>query len=330
MKPFTLGILATVLTSAAFADTDISGKWSGSAGVPLYVTFKQEGATVSGTAGQTENDRSLAFTDARLEGDRLTIRAGQFTFDLRVKGDEITGELDAGGERHPVVLRRAAAGAAGPRAFEVAAIKHVEAPPGGYSSSMKLDPGRLTCTFVSLRKLIVNGYGIKDYQFVGPDWMSSELYDIVATMPAGSTGVEVMPMIQTLLAERFRVAIHRETREMPVYALVVGRNGTPLKPVEFGRSSTSYSPGQFVAVKTAMDKFAEFLARQVDRPVLNMTELKGLYDFKLEFSTDEAHPESGTPLIAAMQQQIGLKLEARKAPVEMLVVDHAEKIPTAN
>ena len=326
-------ILLGTLTAFAcvFAQTDISGKWTGSAGVPLYVTFHQDGSKVSGTAGQTPAEELLSF-EGSIEADHVTLQAGKFQFDLHVKGNEITGILDTSGEKVPVVLRRAGTepSPSTPRSFEVASVKHVETPVGGYRSSMNLDPGRLTCTNVSLRKLLVNAYGIKDYQLIGPDWMNTELYDIVGTLPSGATGAEVMPMIQTLLAERFHVAFHRESRELPVYALVVGKNGTKLQPVEFSRGGTSYTPGRFTATSIPMDKFVDFLSRQVEHPVLDQTGLKGVFTFTLEWSTDESNPETGAGLVTAMQQQIGLKLDARKAPVEVLVVDRADKSPTEN
>ncbi len=330
MTRLLLGILLSC--AALLAQTDVSGKWTGTAGVPLYITFQQDGSKVSGGASQSGGQQAMTFSDGRIDGDHLTFKAGAFQFDLHVKGNDITGELDTGAEKVPVMLRRAGTepNAAQTRAFEVASVKHVETPPGGYHSSMNLDPGRLTCSNVSLRKLIVNAYGIKDFQLVGPDWLASELYDIVATLPAGATGAQALPMMQTLLADRFHLASHRETREIPAYGLVVGKNGTSLKPVEFGRSSTSASPGHLTANKIPMDKLADFLARQVDRPVLDMTNLKGVFDFTLEWSTDEANPEAGPPIFAALQQQLGLKLEARKTPIETFVVDRVEKTPTGN
>ena len=249
-----------------------------------------------------------------------------------------------GPDTTPVFLKRVSERPnAGPRSFDVASVKRSPPPTGtGINSSMKLDPGRLTCTNVSLKKLIYESYGVKDYQISGPDWLGTEIYDIAATLPPGTTGDDVMLMIQNLLAERFKVTLHRDTKEFPVYALVVGKNGSKLQEVEFGRGSTSGMPGKLTATRIAMRNLTEFLSRQTGRPVLDMTGLKGFYSFTLNYAPDEAPsapipgapplPEStvGASLFTAIQEQLGLKLEARKAPIEILVIDHAEKIPTEN
>ncbi len=327
-------VLRGILLSCAalLAQTDITGKWTGAAGGPVFVTFQQDGSKISGGAGRSDGQQEMTFSDGRIDGDHLIFKAGAFQFDLHVKGNEIAGELDTGAEKVPVLLRRAGTAPNAPqtRAFEVASVKHVETPAGGYHSSMNLDPGRLTCSNVSLRKLIVNAYGIKDFQLVGPDWLASELYDIVATLPAGATGAQALPMMQTLLADRFHLAFHRETRQIPAYGLVLGKNGTSLKPAEFAVAARRPAPASLTANKIPMDKLADFLARQVDRPVVDMTNLKGVFDFTLEWSTDEANPETGPPIFTALQQQLGLKLEARKAPMETFVVDRVEKNPTGN
>jgi uncharacterized protein (TIGR03435 family) len=252
------------------------------------------------------------------------------------------GVVKNGSATEMTFLKRVTDQPTGPRAFEVASVKRATPSPGGGSnSSMRLDPGRLTCTNVSLKKLIWESYSVKEYQVAGPDWISTEIYDIAATLPPGTTGDEVRLMIQTLLAERFKLTLRRETREMPVYALVVGKNGSKLQEVEFGRASTSLSGGRFTAVKVPMRNVTEFLSRQTGRPVLDETGLKGFYSFTLDFAPEEAAPAPapgspipdsavGPSLFNALQEQAGLKLEARKAPVEFLLVDHAEKIPTEN
>ncbi len=155
-----------------------------------------------------------------------------------------------------------------------------------------------------------------------------------------ATGDDVKIMIQSLLADRFKLTLHRDTRELPVYALVVGKAGPKLEEVEFGRGSTSLSGGRFTATRVPIRNFTEFLSRQTGLPVLDLTGLKGIYSFTLNFTPEESPSAPGTAPITesavgpslsnAIQEQLGLKLEARKAPVEILVVDHAEKIPTEN
>jgi uncharacterized protein (TIGR03435 family) len=127
---------------------------------------------------------------------------------------------------------------------------------------------------------------------------------------------------------------------MPVYALSIDKGGMKMTEVAFGRSSTSMSKGKLQAVAVPVRNLAEVLSRQMARPVLDMTGLKGFYSFTLNFEPEEAPapptggviPESpvGPSLARAVQDQLGLKLEARRAPVDMLIVDHAEKVPVEN
>ena len=165
-------------------------------------------------------------------------------------------------------------------------------------------------------------------------------------------------MFQTLLADRFQLKLHRETKELPIYALLVGKNGPKLKPAESQEGPNGrmmMRPGHFEGSKFAMSSLADMLSRFVSRPVVDMTELKGIFDFTLNFAPDEnmrmmggmppppgVHPEGGgegrspnanadsPTLFVALQEQLGLKLEARKGPLEILVIDHAEKVPTEN
>ena len=176
----------------------------------------------------------------------------------------------------------------------------------------------------------MNSYDLRDYQLSGPDWMESELFDIVATMPRETNGDEVIRMFKGLLADRFHLAMHREVKELPVYGLVVGKNGTKLKEVEFGPSGNDTSPGKLSGRKSTMATLSNVLSRQLDRPVVDMTGLKGFYDYELAWSPDESANADGPPLIVALQQQLGLKLEMRKAPVEILVIDKVDRNPTEN
>jgi len=144
-------------------------------------------------------------------------------------------------------------------------------------------------------------------------------------------------MMQALLADRFKLALHRDTKELPVYALTIARGGPKLSASggEFPRMRIGR--GQIEAQKWTMAKFASDLARQLGRPVIDRTELAGTYDFKLEWTPDESQPGSAEPggertisvvgpsIFTALQEQLGLRLESTKGPVEILVVDHVEK-----
>jgi uncharacterized protein (TIGR03435 family) len=334
------------IAAAVGQDQSITGKWSGIfAEGPIYVILKQEGSALAGSGGPTEKQQLLEFKGGSVDGDHVLFAAGSFHFDLRLAGDFMRGEVNNGAQSSKVYFKRVPnTPDIATLAFEVASVKRAPpVPPGrGFSSSMKLDPGRLTCTNVSLKKLIINMYDVKDYQISGPDWIDSELFDIVATMPRDTTGDEVIRMVKTLLAERFHLAMHQEMKEMPVYGLVVGKSGPKLKEVEFGRGSNNMRPGKFSAERTPMANFASFLSRQMERPVIDMTGLKGFYSFELEWTPEEsAAPKPmeggaivdstvGPSLAAALQQQLGLRLESRRAPVEILVIDRADRSPTEN
>jgi uncharacterized protein (TIGR03435 family) len=144
-----------------------------------------------------------------------------------------------------------------------------------------------------LRKLIAQAYRVKDFQLSGPDWLNSEIYDIVATMPPTTSTDQVLSMMQNLLADRFQLALHRETREVPMYALAVGKGGLKIKGGEFGHSSTSGSPGHLTAQKKHMAKLADSLASQLGSPVTDMTGMKGFFDFTLEWTPDARPAEAG-------------------------------------
>ena len=153
----------------------------------------------------------------------------------------------------------------------------------------------------------------------------------------------VQKMLQALIVDRFKLVSHRETRELPVYALVADKGGPKFKEVHGGRSGTSGSPGRLEAHATRMPDLANMLFHEVDRPVLDKTELPGFYEFTLLWTPDRFRgaapgdgagkglPDPGGPSIfTALREQLGLRLEPQKAPIEVLVVDRAEKTPTEN
>jgi uncharacterized protein (TIGR03435 family) len=148
-------------------------------------------------------------------------------------------------------------------------------------------------------------------------------------------------MLQNLFAERFHLVLHPETRQMPTYSLVVAKGGAKLHPVDDGPQSTSGRPGRLEATRITMDKLANLLSRMTGQPVLNETGLTGVFTFTVEWAPDETQhpdgsPEAVTPaaggpsLFSALQEQLGLKLDGRKAPAEVLVVDRIDRTPTEN
>jgi uncharacterized protein (TIGR03435 family) len=236
-----------------------------------------------------------------------------------------------------VVVSAFAQEATAPPAFEAASIKPNRS--GGGNSSSHSRTGLLQMTNVSLWSIIVRAYRIKDYQLSGPDWLRTERFDIMAKPPSASTEEQLMPMLQTMLAERFKLQTHHETKDFPVYALVEAKGGIRFKPVDpTGGSSTNSSNdekgGELKVERTTMSRLAEWISSRVDRPVLDMTGLTGAYTFGLKFSIESERSDSDTakyPIVPlAIQEQLGLRLEKRTAPLEILVVDRAEKAPTEN
>jgi uncharacterized protein (TIGR03435 family) len=215
--------------------------------------------------------------------------------------------------------------------FEVASIKPNKS--AGGISGIHVTTGRVTMENVSLKKLTLWAYDIPDdreYALAGPDLLTSEHFDIQASFPAETPMERVRLMTQALLAERFKLALHKESRQLPMYVLVVAKNGPKIHAVEDGSAKTSFRPGHFEATKIPMPHFADLLARFLVRQVVDETGLKGVFDFTLEWSPEEMKTGDGASLFTALQEQLGLKLEARKGPVEVLVVDHIEKAPTEN
>jgi uncharacterized protein (TIGR03435 family) len=222
-------------------------------------------------------------------------------------------------------------------AFEVASVKPNRSGPG--PSAIRTSAGRITMENVSLKKVTLWAYDIPDdreYALVGPDWLTTEHFDIQANFPSNTRPEQVRSMTQALLAERFKLALHQESRQLPIYVLVVAKNGPKIHPVEDGQPRTSGRAGRFEATKIPMQHFADLLARFMHQQVVDETGLAGVFDFTLEWSPDEMKAEATTSetsapsIFTALQEQLGLKLEGRKGAVEVLVVDHIEKIPTEN
>jgi len=232
------------------------------------------------------------------------------------------------------------AGAQSP-AFEVASVKpHISAVAEGRTrESIDSVPGSLTIRNASMSSCLKWAWLVKDYQISGPSWLNDERYDIIAKAAGPAPLAQLRQMLRTLLAERFHLQLHRETKELPVYALVAAKGGPKLHKAEPGGNTDMRGEnGSFVFRNTSMPLFAEDLSTlsQMDRPVLDRTGIPGFFDFNLKFA--ESNDEMKRALIAGdgasvftlIQEQLGLKLEARKGPVGMLVIDHAERAPTEN
>jgi uncharacterized protein (TIGR03435 family) len=226
-----------------------------------------------------------------------------------------------------------------PPEFEVATIKPAPPQSEGRTSthtSSDTDTGKLLYSNVNLKELIAKAYKVQKYLINGPEWLETERFDIVAKFPPHSAEEQVPLMLQALLADRFRLTLHRETKVLPVYTLTVAGNGPKFKTIETasGISNNTTRTQKHAVAKVSMEGFAEFLSGQAGRPVLDKTGLTGAYEMTLDWANDSAPSASDADampsLFTALQEQLGLKLAVAKGPVETLVLDHVDRTPTEN
>jgi uncharacterized protein (TIGR03435 family) len=222
----------------------------------------------------------------------------------------------------------------GPLEFEVASVRPIPPPMTSYNTTLQLTPGGFSANFAALRQIAGVAYNIQRVRVEGgPEWMDSELYKIEAKAekPDSSENAEhIREMLRTLLAERFKFAAHRETKQLAVYSLVVGKGGS--KMVEVKRDPPGdphFAAGAVMSFRNMpVGGLVNYLANVLGSPVHDDTGLQGRYDFTLEFvrpGRTAAAGESAPDLFEAVQEQLGLKLEGKKGAVEVLIVDHAEK-----
>jgi uncharacterized protein (TIGR03435 family) len=258
--------------------------------------------------------------------------------------------------------------------FEVASIKPNRS--GELNISIGFQPGRFVTTGTTVKQLIALAYDVRDLQVSGgPSWVDSERYNIEAKEPdsfaqelpklaPAQRAAQLRLMVQSLLADRFKLKLRHESKELPVYALVVAKNGPKLHEAKPGDTYPNgmkgpdgvghagmmrMGPGQLTGQGLPAESLARLLSQALGRTVMDQTGLKGSYDFTLQWTpeptqgamlkgpeggkpvTDNAPPleSSGPSIFTAIQEQLGLKLESRKGPVDNLVIDHVEK-PSEN
>jgi uncharacterized protein (TIGR03435 family) len=227
------------------------------------------------------------------------------------------------------------------------------------------DPDRVTIENYMLWGLLAMAYEVETYQISGPSWLEDARdtqFDISAKVPAGATKEQVPLMMRNLLAERFHLTVHREKKEANVYDLVVAKNGPKLKeaakapapqdgpeppgPLKLDQDGYPVVPrgrgprmaftgdrGTAVFTDGSMGQLVDLLSHQVNRPVTDSTGLKGRYDFSLRWSMEgvgKPGDDPGPTIFAAVQEQLGLKLEQKKGLIDMIVIDHIDKVPTEN
>jgi uncharacterized protein (TIGR03435 family) len=223
------------------------------------------------------------------------------------------------------------------RQFEVASVKLSNS--DSSSSGIRTKPGRVDAINVTLKRCIMGAYGVGPHQISGgPNWMDSDRFAISAKADQPAGDAELMAMLQSLLAERFQLVLHRETRTLPAFVLEVAKNGPKLEKAEDGEATTNTSSSNsgitIDAHHTDMDAFANILARKMELPVVNHTGLEGSYNLKLSWAPETTKEKDGgvaesASIFTAIQEQLGLRLRSGKAPVEILVIDHAER-PSEN
>jgi uncharacterized protein (TIGR03435 family) len=235
--------------------------------------------------------------------------------------------------------------ASGP-AFEVASVKLNKT--GVRGGQLDTGSGRLTITNIPLRTCIKAAFGLQDYQLSGGTAsIEDERYDIVAKAESPVGDDQLTLMLRRLLADRFQLKFHRVPKEMQGYALVVGKNGPKLHEVELaGKGWSRNGVGSIDGQEVSMARLAEILAGRLGHPVVDVTGIKGVFDLKLSWTPDPAmvrnptenketlavesmSDPSGPSIFSALQEQLGLRLEARKVPGEIIVIDHVER-PSEN
>ena len=248
----------------------------------------------------------------------------------------VAGPILVGLANAPCSRAQSQGEAASRPAFEVASVRltaHGRNAEGLSISDLKIaSPGRLIGTNASLDECIRWAYDVKEYQISGPGWINSDAasYDIEAKAPPNTTPGQMRLMLQTLLRERFKLVLHRDTKLLPVYLLMVAKNGPHLQSAALDADVGLTAYGSRAGVRVTGDSatiatLAHRLSLDLDRPVFDKTGIPGTFRIRLEWAR-----EGDGPSVFAAVQELGLKLEASKAPIEILVIDHAEKIPAEN
>jgi uncharacterized protein (TIGR03435 family) len=207
------------------------------------------------------------------------------------------------------------------------------------SSSINRSGGRITLENVSLRDCIASAYDIptgRDYELSGPGWLDVEKFDIAATFPPETSRDRVREMLQSMLAERFALRTHTENKKIESYALVIGRKVPKLPDLSASTEGAFiWGENQLTARAISMAGLADRLSGthfKLGRPVVDMTGIKGAYDFILKWAPDDAPADASVnaSIFTALREQLGLKLEPRKIAFRILVIDHVERVPSEN
>jgi uncharacterized protein (TIGR03435 family) len=249
--------------------------------------------------------------------------------------------------------------------FEVASVKAVSQDSAGASSGTISKRGASALSGApsdlnlqswrnaTLSRLLKIAYGLPQEEIIGPEWLDSELYDIEAKMPAGATEEQVPTMLRNLIIDRFQMRAHHEKRVLPMFQMVIAKSGPKLKPyversaplpeLKVSMALPRRRDGSTgIHAQGSLEVLALRLTSVVGRPVVNRTGLSGSYEFNLSWqvaSTQTAGPagvdalpasDPSSDIFSALQSQLGLTLRSAEGPVDVLVLDHVERVPTSN
>ncbi|MBS1854947.1 MAG: TIGR03435 family protein [Acidobacteria bacterium] len=239
--------------------------------------------------------------------------------------------------------------ALGQRAFDVASIRPSEQAGRGrgghgmgeaFGGNVRVTPDSVILRGVSLRTCIAWAYHVQESLVTGPDWMGDARFDIVAKAAAPADEDHLRAMMQALLADRFKVAAHRQTKEMQVYVLEPGKSGAKVHASESqGEASIQPDPRTMTVTvqRAGVSQLTDLLSRALRAPVLDQTGLAGKYDLTVNVAKYLADRQTGgqpldpiSLIEEVLREELGLKLDSRKLPVDLVVVDRAEKTPTEN
>jgi uncharacterized protein (TIGR03435 family) len=227
-----------------------------------------------------------------------------------------------------------------PQTFGVVSIKR-NLTDGDRTMRTSLTPGRFSYPNTTVRGLLMTAFGVNNFQISGgPAWLRTERYDIIAKIdsPDDVTVEQLRPMLRKLLTDRFQLKFRRETQELPRYALVVAKNGPRLKENSGAEGpplliSGDLTMSKMTCVNVSMAYLAKALenqfAFQFGRTVVDLTDLKGNFDFTLSWARDQAVDAPGSSLFTSLQEQLGLRLESQKGPVDTIYIDSIQR-PSAN
>ena len=218
--------------------------------------------------------------------------------------------------------------------FEVTSVKPNHS--GSYtSSSPRLTKGTLSATNTTVMAMLQIAYDLSPIQITGPAWITTDRFDLSAKSPAEVPDTEIQPMLQALLKDRFQMTAHLDTKEMPVYNMVIAKEGLKIKVYDPNAPVAPHPaqmPGAYGATEArqTMPEIARTLAFAAGRPVIDKTGLEGRYYYFLQYGQLGNGPDQAPDIFDAVQQQLGLRLEPAKAPVQLLVIDRIERAPTEN